>query len=356
MSKTQQRVFLVRAGGDGEDEQYAIEKGVAILGFREVPSLAGIDNYQGIFDLVKATYPNGKTRAIGNYSGQLWAFALAIQVGDIVVLPRKLTNQVALGRVTGNYKYEKVGDSCRHVRAVEWIRPEIPRSLFKQDLLYSIGAFMTVCNIKRNDAENRILAMLNGKSDPGFQGNVGPTGPIRVDEDDAEDVAHDLALAANDRIVAHIQSRFAGHKLAELVEAILKADGWITKLSPPGPDGGVDILGGRGPLGLDAPRLCVQVKSQTSPAEVTIYRTLQGAMQSFKAEQGLLVCWGGFNRVVLSESKQAHFTIRLWDSRDVVEAIYRTYERLPPEIQAELPLKKVWMLVDEQGGTELEEG
>ena len=47
------------------------------------------------------------------------------------------------------------------------------------------------------------------------------------------------------------------------------------------------------------------------------------------------------------ESRQGHFSVRLWDSRDLVEAIYRSYERLPAEIQAELPLKPVWMLVPE---------
>src|SRR5262245_43634120 len=29
------------------------------------------------------------------------------------------------------------------------------------------------------------------------------------------------------------------------------------------------------------------------PADVTVYRTLQGTMQTYKAAQGLLVCWGG---------------------------------------------------------------
>ena len=125
------------------------------------------------------------------------------------------------------------------------------------------------------------------------------------------------------------------------MDAVLEADGWVTKISVPGPDGGVDILAGRGSLGLDTPRLCVQVKSQNSPADVTVYRTLQGTMQTFKAEQGLLVCWGGFNKVVLAESRQGHFMVRLWDSRDLVGAIYRNYERLPAEIQAELPLKRV---------------
>ena len=167
---------------------------------------------------------------------------------------------------------------------------------------------------------------------------------------DAEDASLDLGQAAHDQIVAHIQSRFHGHALARLVDAVLVAEGWVTKLSPPGPDGGVDIFAGRGSLGLDQPRLCVQVKSQATPVDVTVYRTLQGSMQTFKAEQGLLVAWGGFNKVVLNEAKQGYFAVRLWESRDLVEAIYRNYPRLPAEIQAELPLKQVWMLVNEESG------
>ena len=347
MKTTSPKVYLARAGGSGEDENYALDHGVIIIGFTEYPSLAAARDYDEILALVKTTEPDLKPRAAGNYAGQLWAFALAMKEGDIVVLPRKLTSQVALGRVKGEYQFKKVGGIMRHIRPVEWVRTDIPRSVFGQDLLNSFGAFMTVCNISRNNAEQRVQAVLEGKPDPGFTPMVIGTSKseeVTGFEDAAE---HDLALAAHDQIIAHIQSRFREHALAELVDAVLAADGWTTKLSPPGPDGGVDILAGRGPFGLDAPRLCVQVKSQNSPADVMVYRTLQGAMQSFKAEQALLVCWGGFNKVLLKEAKQGHFTVRLWDSRDLVEAIYRTYEKLPAEIQAELPLKRVWMLVKE---------
>lgn len=47
-------------------------------------------------------------------------------------------------------------------------------------------------------------------------------------------------------------------------------------------------------------------------------------------------------------NRQGHFSVRLWNSGNVVEAIYRTYEKLPAEIQAELPLKRVWMLVQDE--------
>lgn len=350
MSNINSKIYLSRAGGNGEDETYALDNGVAIIGFNEYPSLADAKDYNDILELIKTTKPELKPRAAGNYAGQLWSFAMAMKEGDIVVLPRKLTSQVALGRVKGPYKYERVAGVWRHIRSVEWIRPDVPRTVFGQDLLHSFGAFMTVCNITRNQAEQRISAVLAGKPDPGVIISSGklPKPEFIVGDNATE---HDLALAANDQIVAHIQSRFHGHALAQLVDAVLKVDGWTTKLSPPGPDGGVDILAGRGTLGLDAPRLCVQVKSQNSPADVTVYRGLQGSMQSFKAEQGLLVCWGGFNKVVLNEAKQGHFTVRLWDSRDLVDAVYRTYENLPAEIQADLPLKPVWMLVKDEDDT-----
>ena len=70
-------------------------------------------------------------------------------------------------------------------------------------------------------------------------------------------------------------------------------------------------------------RATTPVKSQNTPVDVTVYRTLKGTMHTFKAEQGLLVCWGGFNKKVLQESQQSHFMVRLWDSSDLVGAIYR---------------------------------
>lgn len=206
---------------------------------------------------------------------------------------------------------------------------------------------MTVCTISRNDAVRRIAAVLDGKTDSGTSSLVSKPNTSSIEKLVSDvDAEIDLIEAAQDKIVETIGKHFKEHDFARLIEAILQAEGWVTKFSPPGPDGGVDILAGRGCLGLDLPRLCVQVKSQNSSADVTVYRTLQGVMQTFKADQGLLVCWGGFNKAVRSEARQGHFIVRLWDSGDVVDAIYRNYQRMPAEIQALLPLKQVWMLVN----------
>ncbi len=72
-------------------------------------------------------------------------------------------------------------------------------------------------------------------------------------------------------------------------------------------------------------------------------------MKDFGAEQGLLVSWGGFRRSVLSEARRAFFEIRLWDAGGLVEAILKHYEHFPEDIKADLPLKRIWSLVHEEG-------
>ena len=208
---------------------------------------------------------------------------------------------------------------------------------------------MTVCNISRNQAERRVAAVAQGKSDPG------PSVPLDTQATQVPGLREqseglpDLSQLAHDQIVAHIQARFSGHALAALVNEVLRADGWVTKPSPPGADGGVDILAGRGSLGLDEPRLCVQVKSQNSPADVDGLSDTSRGDADVQCTTGTVGLLGeGFNKVVLTEARTGHFSVRLWDSGDLVEAIYRTYERLPAEVQAELPLKRGWMLVVEE--------
>ncbi|MGV8088103.1 MAG: GmrSD restriction endonuclease domain-containing protein [Methanomicrobiales archaeon] len=162
----QRRVSLVRAGRKGEDEEFCLNNDLAMIGFREVPSLESVNNYDSIWKVVQESYPNQKPRKIGNYAGQLGSFTIWMNEGDIIVLPRKLTSQVALGIVTGPYQYRKIGEDYRHTRPVKWIRKDIPRTDFAQDLLNSIGSALTVCCISRNEAKKRIEVILNGEPDP----------------------------------------------------------------------------------------------------------------------------------------------------------------------------------------------
>lgn len=144
-----------------------------------------------------------------------------------------------------------------------------------------------------------------------------------------------------------IEKNFKGHGLAILVEAVLIAQGYVTKKSPAGPDGGIDILSAAGPLGFSSPKLCVQVKSTSNPSDVKVLRELIGVMPTVRAEQGLLVSFGGFTKTALKEARDSFFTIRLWDAGALLDSIFRYYDHFDDEIKTELPLKRIWALVIE---------
>ena len=189
--------------------------------------------------------------------------------------------------------------------------------------------------------------MLAGSRDPGNGGLPDESGGSEGNEESDTDgeATPNIAELARQQILEHIRSNYLGHEFARLVESVLRAEGYFTLGSSAGPDGGVDILAGRGSLGFDGPRLCVQVKATSGTVDVTVLRSLMGTMQSFKADRGLLVSWGGFTRDVEREARQGFFSVRLWHADDLVDAICRNYERLPEHIQNEIPLERVWTLV-----------
>ena len=337
-------LWMVRGDKYGQHQRRALEEGFVYVMFIEIPDLTGAKSRKNVLEICRKALSDSTENRLSNFASQLYAFARRIAEGDLIAMPLRGKPQIAIGRVTGPYQYRTDVGGLYHTRPVEWLQEDIPRTAFCQDLLFSLGAVMTVCQIQRNNAEERVLAMLKSGKDPGPPG-VGPGGG---EEGNGPERPTDIEQLARDQILAHLEREFKGHNLARLVEAVLQAEGYITSLSAPGPDGGVDILAGRGLLGLERPSLCVQVKSSTSASDVTVFRTLQGSMATHKAEQGLLVSWGGFNKAVDKEARLSFFSVRLWDAAALVQAILKNYDRLPEEIRTELPLKRVWALVLEE--------
>ena len=341
-------LWLVRGDRHGRFQDLALEKGFAYHS-SHIGDLSSAQSREKVLDLLREEYPDEKENRLKNWARQLYALAHRIKPGDLVVMPLRHAPQVAIGRASGNYAFRTDLGEVNHTIPVDWLITDLPRTKLGQDLLYSLGAFMTVCQVKRNDAEARVERVLADGIDPELSTAL-PGTAARGDEGDEPDITDmvDVDQIARDQIMRRIESGFAGHDLARLVEAVLQAEGYITQLSSPGPDGGVDILAGQGVFGFTEPKLCVQVKSSQSHADVTILRALQGTMQNFKADQGLLVCWGGFNKAVKKEARLSFFSVRLWDATDLIESVLKNYERLPEELQSELPLKRIWVPVSEQ--------
>jgi restriction system protein len=273
-------LWLCRAGRFGERENDALEQSRAVIGWEEVSDLKGVESRDEMLTSLRATYPSSGERTLVNWRNQLWAFSKTMARGDLVVLPLKQRPAIAFGRIVGNYSFDSLEGPIRHFRNVEWIVRDIPRTKFPKDLLFSFGAAQTVCQITRHDAEGRINNFL--KTGAATEWSDSPKTREALIEDETSDLSDpsviDIQDYADDQVRRFIQSHFAGHDLARLVEGILLAKGYKTLNSKPGRDGGVDILAGLGELGFDAPRICVQVKSEDSPLDVSVLRELQATI------------------------------------------------------------------------------
>lgn len=338
-------LWLNRSGRHCEHESRFLDQGRIFLTWDGLNrDLSSIRSREELQELHAEVYPKASPGKRRQHSGQIWAFVTKMAKDDWVAVPSK-RKTIHIGQITGDYTFDpNAEDPYYHSRTVRWLETDVPRTNFDQDILNSLGAFTTVCQIKRNDAEARVRAMkANGWKSTGAAPRMitnGDEDQEATDESTAADL--DLEQIARDQIARQMYARFASHGLEDLVEAVLNAQGFTTHHSGKGPDGGIDILAAPETLGFGHPRICVQVKSQTTPLERPVLDQLVGTMQHVGADQGLLVCWGGFKKTILQEVPRLFFKVRLWDQNDLIDQFLAVYDKLDDDIRAEIPLKRVW--------------
>ena len=335
--------WTIKGGRYGQYETAFLERGVVAIGFSMSCSAADFPDRESLRAHL----------ASRNAADQIWRFYTEVAEGDMVVLPRKMTREVAVGRIVGPYTYqpESVDNGMPHVRAVRWQVTNIPRSHFDRDLLNSFGSQLTISQPAAPNAEARIAQVVNSYLGVDHVDELSAT-PITAAESSNNDglldavpfEELDIDQEIRDRIVDRLRQKFAGTRLEYLVASILQTSGYFVLQTREGADGGVDVLAGKGDMGFEEPRLCVQVKGRTSPVDLAEYDRLQGNIASFRAQHGLLVSLGGFTKPVHDRNEQSFFVIRLWGPDELAQRLLENYDSLPPDIRADIPLETVKIL------------
>ena len=315
-------VWVVRGGKHGEREEEALENGMLTIGWNELGDLSGVQTKEDVKSTISGIKPHFTPNQLGTYTGQIWNFTRTIQTGNLVVMPRKGQPTIAIGKIMGEYQYRPECPGFIHGRPVEWINREVPRDILSQDLKRSFYTVSVVFQPQSIDAEKRFRA-------------IAGSCPVQLD----------LAEMGTNQVRDFVGKKFKGHEFTRLVAEVLKALGYGVEVAAPGPDGGVYIVAGGGPMAFDPPRICVQVKSGSGSTDVHVLRELAGAIKNFGADYGLLVSWGGFNSAAKREARESsYFNMRLWDAETFLELLFDNYDKLPSVLKAELPLKQIWVL------------
>jgi restriction system protein len=341
--------WIIRAGRHGEREAWCLTNGAAGGGWNEVGDLSGCSSRDDVRAMLQAVNPTDKPGKLSNHAAQLWGLRNVVP-GDLIVLPLKTTKTVAIGVCTKGYEY-RPDAPLKHTVSVDWQRDDTPRTAFKEDLLYTLGAIMTIFKATRHSAEDRLRAVMDGSSDPGsLQATATGTAAPGGEAGDVDDpIVVPTQESIRDRVMTFLSENFKGHSLTQLVAEILEVRGFVCEVSPPGADQGVDILAGSGPLGLDSPTLIVEVKSEEGEIKAPVVRGLMGARQSHRADQALLVAWGGITKDARREIRTDRLSLRVWDADALLDQLFDVYEELPDATRANLPLKRAWVLDEEAG-------
>lgn len=90
--------------------------------------------------------------SVSNWAGQLYTFTQEIERGDYVLIPSKGSHTYCLVRITGDYRFDiNEKDKLYHSRDIEIVDIDIPRDIFSQSVIYSLGAFRTIFKAKHED-------------------------------------------------------------------------------------------------------------------------------------------------------------------------------------------------------------
>lgn len=131
----------------------------------------------------------------------------------------------------------------------------------------------------------------------------------------------------------------------DIVAKLLEAMGYhIASIAPKGKDGGIDIIAYTDPLGVNKPRIIVQVKhkpeAQISSDDI---QRLAGTMKR-PSDVGIFVTSGGFSSPAKSEARSSDKHIELIDFDRFIELWKEYYGKIKDEDKGMLPLHPVYFL------------
>lgn len=323
-------VWLCRAGRNGEHEARFLEDNKIFYTFEEIAvPLSSFGSRKDLQEYFMQVAPTKKENAVVVFSNQGWSFYEGMKPGDWVITPSKTAPGILhFGEISGGYNFDENEDECyRHFRPVNWFT-DLRRDVFGADIQATFNAPMTIYNLKYDERIRRIVEKSEtSKVEQPF------TPPPK-----------NLAEESLDEISDFIIRNFKGDELERVVEAILKAKGFSVYHSPRGADHGVDLLASPGLLGFGSPKICVQVKATKDAIEREVLDRLIGTMANVGADYGLLVSWGGFKKTILKDQNSQFFKVRLWSRIDILNELLSCYDLLDEEIREEIPLKRIWVL------------
>ncbi|WP_299942534.1 restriction endonuclease [uncultured Microbulbifer sp.] len=326
--------WMVRAGRGGIYSEDFEEKGVAAFGSSQLGDFTQYTSTERLRAEYIKVYGNDKPAATANVVAMILKFRDQIAAGDYIVSYNPETRNYLLGVDQGEYQYQPgtVGD-YPNLRRVEWLG-KVSRDQLPQKAKNSLGSTLTLFSLNQETIE-AFLTIFEGRTVTPSEEEVAETETTQL-KDETVAQSHELI---KDKVAALLPE-----DMEELVAAILRAMGFNAKVSPKGPDRGVDVIASPDGLGLTQPRIKAEVKHRDGAMGAPAIRGFIGTLR--EGDSGLFVSTGGFSREARYEADRSTFTLTLVDLDDLADLIVSHYDNFDLEGRALVPLVRIYWPVD----------
>lgn len=331
-------IWVVRAGRGAEHIDTFVDQGVITIGMTErVGEEAMGDSRKALYERTGAAHPEWSAPRLGMHVGQLYRFLKDIKVGDEVATYDPNVRRYLLGVVTTEARWEPdLVEWLPYARSVKWDR-RVARDSLSVGSRNTLGAIQTIFRLSSEvSAELRKLAVpLDAPAE------VEPPTPVAPDKEKSLDEVREDVVEKAAEFIEDMLAALDPFQMQDFVAGLLRAMGYKTRVSPKGADRGVDIFASPDGLGMQEPRIFVEVKHRrNTPMGSQQLRAFLGGRKA--GDRCLYVSTGGFTKDARYEAERSIVPLTLLALPDLRALLVEHYESLDAETKRLVPLTKLY--------------
>lgn len=331
-------MWMVRAGEGGYLIEEFVAGGFIAIGWHKLGDLREVTSQEKIRELYDHTYSGEKPGKAALDVSMIYKFRCKLEVNQKVVTYDPQKREYLIGNITSEYSHDtnKISEEISnyaHLRKVNW-KGSVSRDLLSVSSRNSLGSIQTLFSVN----EEVSTELLSHFGEPAIPEDT------EVDDDGLDQIKEDTRAQAHELIKDKLL-KLSPDEMEELAAAILRAMGYKTRVMPKGRDRGVDVLASPDGLGLEEPRIKVQVKHRpgTTMGAPDIRSFLGGLREG---DTGLYVSIGGFTQDARYEEDRSNVPLTLLGLDDLADLIVRHYESFDIEGRVLMPLVRVYFPVE----------
>ena len=331
-------LWVVRAGRKAAYLAHFLSEGLVAIGWGRGGPIGPNNSDEDLRRRFEEAYPEDKPGTRASSVAQVKRFVREVEVGDTVVTYDPETRQYHMGQVgtDATISTRTVDNSERHeyVRKVKW-EGTVSRDDLSTTTRNSLGAISTLFKPSDN-ASTEMLRLFAGEDQT-----------PQSAETDSSQILQEY-IDKSDEFIGDQIAKLDWDQLQELVAGIVRAMGYRTKVSKPGPDRGVDVFASPDGLGLEEPRIFIEVKHREGTIGAQGIRSFLGGRRD--GDRCLYVSTGGFSKEARYEAERSQIPLTLIAMPELRALFVDYYESLDSEIRALVPLRKVYWPVQPDSG------